>query len=852
MLDPFDYKNKHLAARLGRTRLQTLISLVAERLTATGWRAVTWAGFFGALWLFQIQALFGVTGAFVIFLIFIAGIFYFGWKDLRHFHWPLPRDIDRRIEHESQLRHRPLAAMTDSLANPQRSNTRRLWEEGRIRLTSLLGIIRHGKPKAFMAAKDPYAARLGVLLFFALGLYVAGPAWNERIFSGLTPLRFQGGAESLDRLSLWVTPPAYTGLAPLVIKGNGKGDVLQIPTGSTLKITVRGGTGVPRLVVTGKDNNQNFTETDEGDYILETPVPPGHVLNVKQGFFTRAAWPYEILSDNAPLIAVKGGVEITHDGPIRFPLEVEDDYGVKNVIMDVTLNQSMSGNPLGEPFNESRVVMSPPDKKMPIQPVYDLTAHPWAGQPVSIIFSAEDGMGQKAAAEPVIMTLPERPFMHPIAKKVIEIRKRLILKPESDYHQLTEEIEQIMARPGLYLDDKTVFLALRAAASHLYWADPPTRTDAVEVTALLWDTALRIEGGEISIAARNLRDAQRELEKALENPDITQEEIQKLMSNLRGAMTEYFMEMAREMQKRMAEGQKFPMMSPEMMARTIDPESLANFMEQLEARMMEGDKKGAQEMMAQLQRLMDMMDPSMAAPMPQDMQMMSEGINELQQLIDRQKDLLAQTQSQSRSLENLKNEFGFGENLEEEKFPEDWKMDDMPPAPEAPSEPPSIVMNTSQHRTEQEALRIMLGTLMQEAGEVLVEIPENMGLAEQEMRGSSAALGENNPAGSIPHQEKALEHLQQAQKQLSQQFAARLQQMTGLSMMGGGMKFDPLGRPYGGDGKRNGLFGSPVKIPDEAERKKAQEILKLLRRRSGELERPDEELDYYKRLLRQF
>jgi hypothetical protein len=179
-------------------------------------------------------------------------------------------------------------------------------------------------------------------------------------------------------------------------------------------------------------------------------------------------------------------------------------------------------------------------------------------------------------------------------------------------------------------------------------------------------------------------------------------------------------------------------------------------------------------------------------------------------------------------------------------------MDDMPPAPEAPAEPPSIVMNTSQHRTEQEALRIMLGTLMQEAGEVLVEIPENMGLAEQEMRGSSAALGENNPAGSIPHQEKALEHLQQAQKQLSQQFAARLQQMTGLSMMGGGMKFDPLGRPYGGDGKRNGLFGSPVKIPDEAERKKAQEILKLLRRRSGELERPDEELDYYKRLLRQF
>ena len=37
-----------------------------------------------------------------------------------------------------------------------------------------------------------------------------------------------------------------------------------------------------------------------------------------------------------------------------------------------------------------------------------------------------------------------------------------------------------------------------------------------------------------------------------------------------------------------------------------------------------------------------------------------------------------------------------------------------------------------------------------------------------------------------------------------------------------------------------------------AEQKKAQEILRLLRRRAGELDRPDVELEYYRRLLRQF
>ena len=76
-----------------------------------------------------------------------------------------------------------------------------------------------------------------------------------------------------------------------------------------------------------------------------------------------------------------------------------------------------------------------------------------------------------------------------------------------------------------------------------------------------------------------------------------------------------------------------------------------------------------------------------------------------------------------------------------------------------------------------------------------------------------------------------------------------MKNMTGLSL--GGMKFDPLGRPYGDNG--NNLTGeSNVQIPDEAQRKQAQEIEHLIQRRSGELDRPDQELDYYRRLLRRF
>ena len=125
-----------------------------------------------------------------------------------------------------------------------------------------------------------------------------------------------------------------------------------------------------------------------------------------------------------------------------------------------------------------------------------------------------------------------------------------------------------------------------------------------------------------------------------------------------------------------------------------------------------------------------------------------------------------------------------------------------------------------------------------------------MGLAEQEMRSSAAMLGNNDPSLSAPHQEKAIKYLQDSMQQMSQQMAQMMKQMMMMAMGPG--KMDPLGRPLEEGKGPSWLPGSQVKIPDEAERKRVQEIQKLLRDRSGELERPDYELDYFRRLLKQF
>ena len=143
---------------------------------------------------------------------------------------------------------------------------------------------------------------------------------------------------------------------------------------------------------------------------------------------------------------------------------------------------------------------------------------------------------------------------------------------------------------------------------------------------------------------------------------------------------------------------------------------------------------------------------------------------------------------------------------------------------------------------------------MLDAAEKIDKIPESMGKAEQEMRSSENRLGESDPHGSIPHQEKAIEHLKESQDELSEQLKQRMQQMVGIGMGGSGTgQRDPLGRQFNDDDDPNGKSeNSDVKVPDEHQKKRVDEILRTLRDRSGDRSRSDDELDYFRRLLRQF
>ncbi|PCK00265.1 MAG: hypothetical protein COA45_00320 [Zetaproteobacteria bacterium] len=548
---------------------------------------------------------------------------------------------------------------------------------------------------------------------------------------------------------------------------------------------------------------------------------------------------------------------------VRFPLLVTDDYGVKELSMRMDIDEIVEDRPLGTYTEETRLIMSQAGTDFKISPTFDMTWHTWAGLPVTFEFKAIDHKGQDAHLEKIHLILPERKFEHPMAKSLIAMRKRLAWNYKGDLLEIAENLKTLLNAPDYFQNDPVIYLAIKTASSRLSLVNGKKenikKQAAKEIIKLLWNAAIVVEDGNLSLALKELRDAQRALENAMSDPNTSEDEISRLMDNLREKMSNYFAEMQRDIQKRMADGEEFPELSADNFAQIISPDALSKLMEEIESALRNGDEKKAQELMSQLQRMMEMMDGEMSPNLPMDMQAMREGINELQELIERQEILLSQTQKQAkmkRILDGRKKIAPHSTPTLKEML-KDFGMENVPPTPDQQEQTPpykasKLAVDTQPNKVEQESLRYILGQLMLDISEKIDEIPETMGLAEQEMRDSEQALENNSPSTSIPHQEKAITYLKDAQEDLNQKLRQRMKQMIGIGM-GRSQKYDPLGRPYGGeeeaDGKPN---GSRVKVPDALQKKRIDEILKTLRDRSGDFGRPADELNYFRRLLRQF
>jgi uncharacterized protein (TIGR02302 family) len=140
---------------------------------------------------------------------------------------------------------------------------------------------------------------------------------------------------------------------------------------------------------------------------------------------------------------------------------------------------------------------------------------------------------------------------------------------------------------------------------------------------------------------------------------------------------------------------------------------------------------------------------------------------------------------------------------------------------------------------------------------------DQLGEADQAMGDAQGQLGQGNADGAVESQGRALDALRRGAQSMAQ---AMQQQGNGMGMGPGGrpggpgragrmgparadQQTDPLGRPLRG---RDYGDDSTVKVPGEIDAQRARRILEELRKRFGEIDRPQLELDYIERLLKDY
>lgn len=854
-----------LAARLARrTRLARL--------------ALWWEAAWPALWpplgvigLFLVLAFGGLPlllpGLLHILLLagFAAAL---GWT-LRHA-WrrlapPGADAAQRRLERDSGLDHRPIATLDD---RPTGNDpvALALWEAHRRRAAARLAALRVAPPRPGLALRDRRALRGGLAVALVAALGIAGTEAPERLRRALVP-QFGGAAlpaMTTMRLEAWITPPAYTGAAPIFLEA--RGGAVVVPAGSRLQVALSGGTGgTPELVLDA--GATPFRALDRGSFAIETGLETGARLAVRRDGTELVHWSLTVRADAPPTA--------TWDQPparaarglaIRLPWRAEDDWGLAGLRVELRLKLRPEAEP--EVLDLPIPGGSPRSARGASQP--DLSAHPWAGLEVEARLVARDHAGQEGRSEGAFLELPERSFTHPVAQELIALRKALSVDP-AGREPARRELDRISGSPEAFEHDTGTYLALRSARHRL---QRDRRAGAIaEVQEILWDIAVALEEGRTDRTARALAEARQALREALEeqrrDPRTRTEEqraeLQRRIEELREAIRRHLEALAERLQRENAEALPY---DPQQ--RLMDQRELDRRTRRMEEAARQGRTEDAERELAELEEMLRALEEgrNMRAEDRQRQQQRQRGQQQMgvvQDMVRRQAEMLDRGHQRADAAERER-----AQQRRQQPLTRNFQQPPQPPPQARPNE---------QHRAEsqqdsriQRALRRALGELMQQFGDLTGDVPPQLGEADRAMRDSAEALGEGRDARDA--QQRAIRALTEGGRQMAQQMQRQFGQGQpgegeeedgeGEGMAGGqqgadgqdqaqeqGPGRDPLGRRTreATGGQDN---ASDTRVPDEAEQLKTRRLQEELRRRGAERERPPAELDYIDRLLRRF
>ncbi|MBN9043824.1 MAG: TIGR02302 family protein [Rhizobiales bacterium 62-47] len=810
-------------------RVLCVLGLFLAASWAGLWLALPFAGRIGGLAIFAILALAALVPAI-------------------KFRWPSRAEALGRLDRGTGIRHRPATALSDTVSS-QDPVALALWQAQRERTLASLKRIRAGLPTPRLTLHDPWALRAMVVLLLAATYVAAGGDRMARLVAAFDWNDVLAPANI--RVDAWITPPRYTAKPSIILSAADKdapgatNAAVQVPAGSTLTVRSSGGSldvitsggiaeAAPAEQAPAGTSEKHFTIAADGTAHVRAPA------NLPR-------WAFAAQPDHAPTIALAKDPERQARGSLQLAYKIDDDYGVTEaqahfaVRPDETAKDrdAATPRPLFDPPQFALVLPNARTRKGVGQTVKDLSEDPYAGAEVDLTLTARDEAGNEGHSEPFKMRLPERLFAKPLPRALIEQRRSLALDA-NQAPQVQVALDALLIAPEAFTPEAGHYLGLRSVARQLQQAHTD---DALrEVVASLWALATMIEDGDISDVDKALRAAQEALKQALER-GASDEEIKKLTENLRAALDKFLRQLAEQMRN-----------NPQQLARPLDQntrtlrqQDLNNMLERMERLSRSGDKDAAKQLLDQLAQMLENLQ--MAQPGQGGDGDMQQSLNELGDMIRKQQQLRDRTfnQGQDSRRDRMRGKQGDQNAMNGLQQDQQALRDRLKKLQEQLSRQGMMPGQRGQQGQKGQGQQGQQSD--QGSGE------GGLGEADSAMGDADGQLGDGNADGAVDSQGKALQALRKGAQDLAQ---AMQQEGEGQDngpgnrpgrQQSGGNQTDPLGRPLHGRELGDDLT---VKIPGEIDVQRVRRILEELRRRLADPARPQIELDYIERLLKDY
>lgn len=884
---------------LRRKRAEARLAMLYERVWPALWPPLGIIAAFLVLALLEAPALLAPWARVSLLAVFAFATLAAFVRGIRRIVAPSISEADRRLERATGLRHRPLEILQDRPALPGAES---LWHAHIARARAQIVRLRVGLPRPGLAAIDRHALRALALVALIAAIGVAGEQTMARLGRAIQPSFAPPATPAQVLIQAWITPPAHTGLAPVFLKAEG--GVASVPAGAHLTINLSGGDGTPELLL--PDGPAPFAALGPASFQADRDLATGGRIAVRRAGREITGWDVTVIANRAPEVRFPeppGAAPNQRVPQTRLPWQVSHAYGVTALQAEMHLKD--------RPEAPAVVIAiplpggSPKAAKGARQ--QDLTPHPWAGLPVIAVLTAREATGLAGTSAEAGFTLPEREFQHPMARALVLIRKQLTLRPQ-ERTRAAGELQTLAGLDDVWKDDLPAFLNLQAITALLLRERAAGAVE--EAQERLWQLALHFEEGAPDRTAKALEQARQTLRDLLEaekrGEQVDKAEIEKRMKEVQEALDRHLQALA-EQARRDPGSEKF---DPDR--QRMDAQDLRRLTEEMRNAADRDDLDKAREKLAEMEKLLDELEKGGNRPerkaerqkqRAEKRQRGEQQMSAVQDMVRREGGLLDHTQGREDA-----DRGAFNPNRPGFPRPNAQTFGQTDEQRRQAAEKREAERRADQR--VQQALRRALGELMQQHGDLTGEVPPNLGEADSAMRDAGQAMADGRDAAAAAAAQKAIAALQKGSQAMSQQMArmfGRPGQEDGddgedgedgedgqdgqngregnqpgdgsqpgnrFGNQPGGRNFGPgqPNRPWGGrrgvdrraDEKRDPL-GRQLKegsggldesgltqVPEEMEAARARAIQDELRRRGAERTRPQPELDYIDRLLKQF